>query len=106
MYPYGFATVIGTRVSISLYRFGRDYDDILSRTLSIRGHKQLSQKHSLDQTGQSFYDNNSSITLFFPHSKLFNETDGYLHNETIFIEISFSDPPRLPTQSSLLFPFP
>ena len=24
---------------------------------------------------------------FFPHSKLFNETDGYLHNDTIYIEI-------------------
>ena len=43
---------------------------------------------------------------FFPHSKLFNETDGYLHNDTIYIEISFSDPPIPPTQSSLSFPFP
>ena len=43
---------------------------------------------------------------FLPHSKLFNETDGYLHNDTIYVEISFSDPPMLPTQSSLLFPLP
>ena len=43
---------------------------------------------------------------FLPHSKLFNGTDGYLHNDTIYIEMSFSDPPMLPTQCSLLFPFP
>ena len=43
----------------------------------------------------------------FPHTKLFNETDGYLLNDNMYMEISFSNPPALtPTQSSLLFPFP
>ena len=105
MYPHGFATVIGTRVSNFLYRIGRDYDDVLSRTLSKRGHKQLSQKHPFDQAEQIFYDNNSSIHLLFSTFETLNETDGYLHNDTTYIKIFF-DPPIAHIQSSLLFPFP
>ena len=29
---------------------------------------------------------------YIPHSKLFSETDGYIVNDTSYIEISFSDP--------------
>ena len=29
---------------------------------------------------------------YIPHSKIFSETDGYIVNDTSYIEISFSDP--------------
>ena len=45
---------------------------------------------------------------FFPKSKLFSETEGFLIDGANFIEIKFSDPLVLTphTQISLLFPFP
>ena len=45
---------------------------------------------------------------FVPHSKLFNETEGFLIDGASFIEIKFSDPLALEphTQTSLLFFFP
>ena len=45
---------------------------------------------------------------FFPHSKLFSETEGFLNDGASFIEIKISDPPvpKPRTQTSLLFPFP
>ena len=48
------------------------------------------------------------INNFVPHSKLFNETEGFLIGGASFIEIKFSDPPVLKphTETSLLFPFP
>ena len=48
------------------------------------------------------------INKFFPHSKLFNETGGFVNDGASYIEIKFSEPPVLKphTQTSLLFPFP
>ena len=48
------------------------------------------------------------INNFIPHSKFFNETEGFLIDGATFIEIKFSDPPVLKpqTQTSLVFPFP
>ena len=48
------------------------------------------------------------IINFIPHSKLFSETEGFLIDGSVFIEIKFSDTPvlKLRTQTSLLFPFP
>ena len=48
------------------------------------------------------------IKNFFPHSKLFSETEGFLIDGASFIEIKFSDPLVLEpqTQTSLLFHFP
>ena len=47
------------------------------------------------------------INNCIPHSKLFSETEGFLFDGAIFIEIKFSDTPVLKThtQTSLLFPF-
>ena len=48
------------------------------------------------------------IDNFFPHSKLFSETEGFLIDDASFIEIKSSDVLVLTphTQTSLLFPFP
>ena len=120
-YPYGFAAAIGTWVSITLSISAGEYDDILpwpvSKTIQIKVRDQLNSLNTWSQTIESKEltkpTTNEYSTVptvrhpyFLPQSKLFNDTDGYLHNDTIYTEISFSDPPMLPTQSSLLFPFP
>ena len=48
------------------------------------------------------------IHKFVPHSKLFSDTEGSLIDVASFIEIRFSNPPRLRphTQTYLLFPCP
>ena len=121
LYPCGFAAAIGTWASISLSISAGEYDDILpwpvSKTMQIRVRDQLNPPNTWSQTIESKELNKPTSTecstvptvrhpYFFPHSKLFNEIDGYLHNDTIYIEIFFSDPPILLTQSCLLFPFP
>ena len=120
-YPYGFAAAIGTWASISRSISPGEYDDILlwpiSKMIQIKVHDQLNPINTWSQIFESKEltkpTTNEYSTVptvrhpyFFPHSKLFNETNGYLHNDTIYIEVSFSDRPMLPTQSFLLFPFP
>ena len=48
------------------------------------------------------------VNNFFPHSKFFSKTEGFLIHGASFIEIKFFDPPvpKYHTQTSLLFPFP
>ena len=121
LYPNGFPASIGRWASISLFNSPGEYDDILpwpvSKTIQIKVSEQLNPINTWSQIIESKEltkptANEYSIAptirypYFFPHLKPFNETDGYLHKDTIFIEISFSDPPVLPTKSSLLFPFP
>ena len=111
-YPYAFAAAIGTRASITLSISAGEYDDILpwpvSKTIQLKVRNQLNPLNNWNQAIESEEltkpTTNEYSTVptvrhpyFLPHSKLFNETDGYLHNHTIYIHISFSDPPMLPT---------
>ena len=120
-YPYGFAAAIGTWPSISLSVSADEYDDILpwpvSKTIQIKMRDQLNSLNIWSQTIESKvltkptaneYSTVPTVRYlyFLPHSNFFNETDGYLYNDTIYIEISFFDPPIPPAQSSLRFPFP
>ena len=120
-YPYGFAAAIGTWASISLFISAGEYDNILpwpvSKTIQLKVRNQLNPlntwSHIIESKDLTKPTTNDYSTVpavrhpyFLRHSKLFNGTDGYLHNDTIYIEISFVDPPRLPTQSCLLFAFP
>ena len=120
-YPNGLTAAIGTWASISLSISAGENDDILpwpvSKTIQIKVRDQLNplntwsqiiKSKELTKPTASDYSTVPAVRYpyFFPHSELFNETDGYRHNDTIYIGISFSDPPFLPTQSSLLFPFP
>ena len=121
LYPYGFAAAIGTWASISLSISAGEYDDILpwpvSKTIQIKVRDQLNPPNTWSQTTESKeLTRPTSVEFstvptvrppyFFPHSQLFNETDGYLYNDAMYLEISFFDPPIPPTLSSLLFPFP
>ena len=119
-YPYRFAAAIGTWASSSLSVCAGEYDDIfpwpVSKTIQNKVRNQMNPLNIWSQTIESNdiikpttneYSTVPTIRhpYFPPHSKLFNDTDGYLHIDTTYIEISFSDPPMLPTQSSLLFLF-
>ena len=118
-YPYGFTAAIGTWTSISFSISAGEYDDILpwpvSKTIEIKVRDQLNPPKSWNQIIESKEINkpnaneNSTVPTaryryFFPHSKLFNDTDGYLHNDTIYIEIYFLIPQY--HQFSLLSFFP
>ena len=120
-YPYGFAAAIGAWASISISISAGEYDDILpwpvSKTIQIKVRDQLNPLNTWSQTIESKELTKPTSTeystiptvqypYFFPHSKLFDENDGYLNNDSIYIEISFSDFPILPTHSSLLSHFP
>ena len=120
-YPYGFATAFGTWASISIFISAGEYDDIppwpVSKTIQIKVRDQLNPLNTWSQTIESKKLTKSASTedstvpsvrysYLLPHSKLFDETHGCLQNDTIYIEICFSDPSILPTQSSFLFPFP
>ena len=121
LYPYGFAAAIGTWLSLSLSISPGEYDDILpwpvSKTIQIKVRDQLKLLNVWSQTIEpreltrpTTADFSTVPTVrypyFFPHTKLFEETNGHLHNDIMYLEISFFDPPIPLTQSSLLFPFP
>ena len=121
LYPYGFAAAIGTWMSLSLSISAGDYDDILpwpiSKTIQIKVRDQLNPLNAWSQTIEPIEltrpttaDISTVPTVrypyFFPHTKLFEETNGYFHNDIMYLEISFFDPSIPPTQSFLLFPFP
>ena len=121
LYPHGFAAAVGTWLSLSLSISPGEYDDILpwpvSKTIQIKVRDQLNPLNVWSQTIEpreltrpTTADFSTVPTVrypyFFPHKKLFEETNGYLHNDILYLEISFFGPPVPPTQSSLLFPFP
>ena len=116
IYPYGFAAAIGTWASISLSISAGENDDIVpwpvSKTIKIKVRDQLNPPNTWSQTIESKELTEPTSTeystvptvrypYFFPHSKLFDETDGYLDNDPICIEISFLTPQH--HQLSLLF---
>ena len=121
LYPYGFAAAIGTWLSLSLSISPGEYDDILpwpvSKTIQIKVRDQINplnvwsqtvEPRELTRTTSADFSTVPTVRYpyFFPHTKPFEETNGYLHNDIMDIEISFFDPPIPLTQSSLLFPFP
>ena len=123
LYPYSFAAAIGTwlSLSLSLSISPGEYHDILpwpvSKTIQIKVRDQINPLNVWSQTIEPIEVTRPTTAdfsivpivrypYFFPHTKLFEETNGYLHNDIMYLEISFFDPPIPPTQSSLLFPFP
>ena len=121
LYPYGFSAAIGTWLSLSLSISPGEYDDILpwpvSKTIQIKVRDQLKSLNVWSRTIEpreltrpTTADFSTVPTVrypnFFPHTNLFEETNGYLHNDIMYLEISFFNPPIPLTQSSLLFIFP
>ena len=126
LYPYGIGPVTGKCASVLFALFPGDYDNLLqwpfTKTIHIGIRDQLDPMNTWVKTirpdeDPAFKKPTMStktgvatilINNFIPHSKLFNETEGFLIDGASFVEIKFSDPPVLKphTQTSLLFPFP
>ena len=125
-YPYGIGPATGKCASILFTLFPGDNDNLLkwpfSKIIHIGIRDQLDPLNNWMKTIRPDQDpaykkptmstkTGAAIVLinnFIPHSKLFNETEGFVVDGASFIEIKFSDPPVLKpqTQTSLLFPFP
>ena len=125
-YPYGIGPATGKCASILFTLFPGDYDNLLqwpfSKLIHIGIRDQLDPLNTWMKTIRPDQDpaykkptistKTGVVTLlinnFIPHSKLINETEGFLIDGASFIEIIFSDPPVLKpnTQTSLLFPSP
>ena len=126
LYPYGIGTATGKCASVLFILFPGDYENLLqwpfTKTIHIGIRDQLDPMNTWVKTirpdeNPAFKKPTMSsktgvetilINNFIPHSKLFNETEGFLIDGASFVEIKFSDPPVLKphTQTSLLFPFP
>ena len=122
-HPYGMDATAGQIATIIFAFFPGDYDGLLRRPcpkaihLSLRD--QLDPLNAWTQTIQptqeppfrrptSSLKNDAFAVAFYkyiPHSKLFSETDGYVVNDTCYIEVSFSDP-NVQKSSVQNLPFP
>ena len=110
LHPYGIDTTSGQFATLIFALFPGDYDGFLrlpfpkSFHLSLREH--LDPLNAWTQTIQPkreppFRRPTSSLKKdafvvalykYIPHSTIFNETDGYIVNDTCYIELSFSEP--------------
>ena len=126
LYPYGIGPATGKCASVLFALFPGEYDNLLqwpfTKTIHIVIRDQLDPMNTWVKTIRPDEDPAFKkpimstktgvatilINNFIPHSKLFNETEGFLIDGASFVEIKFSDPPVLKrhTQTSLLFPFP
>ena len=126
LYPYGIGHATGKCASILFTLFPGDYDNLLCWPLSklihigIRDHldpmntwmKTIRRNQDPAYNKPTMSTKSGLATIlndkFFPHSKLFSETESFLIEGVSFIEVKFSEPLVLkpPTQTSLFFPFP
>ena len=125
-HPYGIDTVAGQFATLIFAFFPGDYDGILRwpfpKVIHLSLRDQLDPLNVWTQTISptqeppfrrpisSFKNDAFAVALYkyIPHSKLFNETEGYIVNDTCYIEISFSDPPvqKSSVQQLPFSPFP
>ena len=116
-YPYGLDAAAGNHASIKFALFPGDYDGLLKWPFSNSIH--LSVRDQLDPQNKwtiSFAPSdrisfrrptrNPLSTLmnfnFFPHSKMFSKTENFLLDNTLYLQIKFTDlpDPEGPTPSS------
>ena len=109
-HPYGIDATAGQFATILFAFFPGDYDGLLRwpfpKAIHLSLRDQLDPLNAWTQTIQptqeppfkrptSSLKNDVFAVAFYkyiPHSKLFSETEGYIVNDTCYIEISFSDP--------------
>ena len=122
-HPYGIDATAGQFATIIFALFPGDYDGLLRwlfpKAIHLSLRDQLDPLNAWTQTIQPTQEppfrqpisplKNDAFDVafykFIPHSKLFSETDGYVVNDTSYIEISFSEP-NAQKSSIQKLPFP
>ena len=124
-YPFGLGTNAGQFVTIIFAFFPGDYDNLLNWPFPKVFHLGLQDQldplntwtQQIQPTQQQPFRRPTSppkneafaiaLHRFIPHSKFFNATEGYIANDTCYLEISFFDPSsqNSTAQAFLLHPF-
>ena len=106
-YPYGLDSDAGNHASIMFALFPGDYDGLLAwpfpKTIHLSVHDQLDPQNMWTITfapsekihfRRPTRDPCPTLTNlnFFPHSKMFSKTENFLLNNTLYLEIKFTDP--------------
>ena len=107
-YPYGLDAAAGNHASIMFALFPGDYDGLLkwpfSKTIHLSVRDQLDPKNTWtisfapsDRISFRRPTRDPLPTLmnfnFFPHSKMFSKTENFLYDNTLYLEIKFTDLP-------------
>ena len=107
-YPYGLDAAAGNHASIMFALFPGDYDGLLkwpfSKTIHLSVRDQLDPQNTWtisfapsDRISFRRPTRDPLPTLmkfnFFPHSKMFSKTENFLFDNTLYLEIKFSDLP-------------
>ena len=107
-YPYGLDSAAGNHASIMFALIPGDYDGLLTwpfpKTIQLSVRDQLdppntwtiafapSEKISFRRPSREPLPTLMNFN-FFPHSKMFNKTENFLLNDTLYLEIKFTDLP-------------
>ena len=107
-YPYGLDVAAGNHASIMFALFPGDYDGLLkwpfSKTIHLSVRNQLDPQNTWtisfvpsDRISFRRPTRDPLPTLmnfnFFPHSKMFSKTENFLFDNTLYLEIKFTDLP-------------
>ena len=105
-YPYGLNTAAGNHASIMFALFPGSYDGLLtwpfSKTIHLSVCDQLDPQNawtiSFAPSDRIFFRRPTRDPLptlmnynFFPHSKMFSKTENFLFDNTLYLEIKFTD---------------
>ena len=107
-YPFGLDAAAGSHASLMFALFPGDYDGLLkwpfSKTIHLSVRDQLDPPNtwtiSFAPSDRISFRRPTTDPLptlmnfnFFPHSKMFNKTENFLLDNTLFLEIKFTDLP-------------
>ena len=107
-YPYGLDAVAGNHASIMFALFSGDYDGLLTRPFPKTIHLSVRDQLDPQNTWTISFAPSDRISFrrptreplptlmnfsFFPHSKMFSKTENFLLDNTLYLQIKFTDLP-------------
>ena len=108
-YPYGLDAAAGNHASIMFALFPGDYDGLLKRPFSKTIHLSVRDQLDPQNTWTISFAPSDRISFrrptrdplptlmnfnFFPHCKMFSKTENFLLDNTLYLEIKFTDFPN------------
>ena len=108
-YPYGLDSAAGNHASILFALFPGDYDGLLTRPFPKKVHLSVRDQLDPQNTWTIAFAPSEKISFrrhsreplptlmnfnFLQHSKMFSETENFLLNNTLYLEIKFTDLPN------------